>query len=35
MSGGTEEEQQANYEKIMKNIMKNTVIDKSKKNKCK
>ncbi len=32
VSGGTEEEQQANYEKIMKNIMKNTVIDKSKKN---
>ncbi len=35
MSGGTEEEQQANYEKIMKNIMKNTVIDRSKKNKSK
>ncbi len=33
VSGGTEEEQQANYEKIIKNIMKNTVIDKSKKNK--
>ena len=33
VSGETEEEQQANYEKIMKNIMKNTVIDKSKKNK--
>jgi len=33
VSGATEEEQQANYEKIMKNIMKNTVIDKSKKNK--
>ncbi len=33
VSGGTEEEQQANYEKIMKNIMKNTVIDRSKKNK--
>jgi len=32
MSGATEEEQQANYEKIMKNIMKNTVIDRSKKN---
>ena len=32
VSGGTEEEQQANYEKIMKNIMKNTVIDRSKKN---
>jgi len=32
MSGATEEEQQANYEKIMKNIMKNIVIDKSKKN---
>ena len=32
VSGATEEEQQANYEKIMKNIMKNTVIDKSKKN---
>ena len=32
VSGGTEEEQQANYEKIIKNIMKNTVIDKSKKN---
>ena len=32
VSGSTEEEQQANYEKIMKNIMKNTVIDKSKKN---
>jgi len=35
MSGATEEEQQENYEKIMKNIMKNIVIDKSKKNKCK
>ncbi len=33
VSGETEEEQQANYEKIMKNIMKNTVINKSKKNK--
>jgi len=33
VSGATEEEQQANYEKIMKNIMKNIVIDKSKKNK--
>jgi len=32
VSGATEEEQQANYEKIMKNIMKHTVIDKSKKN---
>ncbi len=32
VSGGTEEEQQANYEKIMKNIMKNITIDKSKKN---
>jgi len=33
MSGETEEEQKANYEKIMKNIMKNITIDKSKKNK--
>jgi len=33
VSGATEEEQQANYEKIMKNIMKNITIDKSKKNK--
>jgi len=32
VSGATEEEQQANYEKIMKNIMKNTTIDRSKKN---
>jgi len=32
MSGATEEEQQENYEKIMKNIMKNITIDKSKKN---
>jgi hypothetical protein len=33
MSGATEKEQNDNYEKIMKNIMKNIVIDKSKKNK--
>jgi hypothetical protein len=33
MSGATEKEQNENYEKIIKNIMKNTVIDKSKKNK--
>jgi hypothetical protein len=35
MSGATEKEQNDNYEKIMKNIMKNIVIDKSKKNKIK
>jgi hypothetical protein len=33
MSGATEKEQNDNYEKIMKNIMKNITIDKSKKNK--
>jgi hypothetical protein len=33
MSGATEKEQNDNYEKIMKNIMKSIVIDKSKKNK--
>jgi len=32
VSGATEEEQQANYEKIMKNIMKHTTINRSKKN---
>ncbi len=32
MSGATEKEQNDNYEKIMKNIMKNIVVDKSKKN---
>jgi hypothetical protein len=35
MSGATEKEQNDNYEKIMKNIMKNIVVDKSKKNKTK
>jgi hypothetical protein len=35
MSGSTEEEQKANYEKIMKNIAREVVIDKSKKNKKK
>ncbi len=33
MSGSTEEEQQSNYNKIIKNIVKEVVIDKSKKNK--
>jgi hypothetical protein len=31
MSGGTEQEQQTNYEKIIKNIAKETLIDKNKK----
>ncbi len=35
MSGSTEEEQKSNYDKIMKNIAKEIVIDKSKKNKKK
>ncbi len=35
MSGSTEKEQKANYEKIIKNITKEVVIDKSKKNKVK
>jgi hypothetical protein len=34
-SGRTEEEQKASYEKIIKNITKEIVIDKSKKNKVK